>query len=165
MGGKCLSCAASDNRRLDSLTGRCIALLMYYDNMTMVCVPCAAGCLTCSSSSLCVSCLPGFFLSGSLCSDVCPNRTFKNIAAQVCQVCPYDCLTCKADGTCFTCNIDDFRQLDLVTLRCYPTPGYYESFQRASNKCNSNCSQCKSDNYCTKCANNYYLTATNQCLM
>ena len=81
-----------------------------------------------------------------------------------CQPCSYDCLSCNRLNICLNCSETVyFRQLDNVTLRCLPIPGYYDINRTVCVKCPSACSNCVSATYCTKCASGYFLNK-NMCI-
>jgi cysteine-rich repeat protein len=87
--GKCTDCSATvDFRVMDSATMRCLPLPGYYDNGVSQAVPCvAANCLTCTTSTKCLSCYTGKYLSGTSC-----------------LTCMANCANCTTATTCITCN-------------------------------------------------------------
>jgi hypothetical protein len=57
------------------------------------------------SSLQCTSCLPGLFLSSSLCLSTCPSGTFPSNSTSSCQTCDSSCSTCFGSGNnqCTSC--------------------------------------------------------------
>ena len=81
-----------------------------------------------------------------------------------CQPCSYDCFSCNRLNICLNCSETvDFRQLDNVTLRCLPIPGYYDVNRTMCAKCPNTCSNCISATYCTNCNPGYFLNK-NMCI-
>ena len=86
----CDSCLPSSNRVLTS--GQCLPAPGFYDNSTINAVPCVSPCATCTSVSVCVTCVTGYYLSGTSCVP-CSN----SIA---------NCTNCDITGvTCSDCHI------------------------------------------------------------
>jgi proprotein convertase subtilisin/kexin type 5 len=125
----CFSCdATTDFRQLNLTSGRCDPLPGYFESNVAISTPCSAGCATCQSLALCLSCQPSNYMLNSRCVSACPARFFPNTASQACQGCPFDCLTCNSVGACLSCDsTTDHRQLNAGTGRCDPQTGYYQS--------------------------------------
>ena len=60
-------------------------------------MPCVLPCLTCLSSSVCLSCSYDF-LYNNTCIGICPTRYFANLANKKCQSCSSGCKTCVMLG-------------------------------------------------------------------
>jgi hypothetical protein len=78
----------------------------YYDNLNEKCEPCAGTCITCSSASVCTSCIDNASIDFSQgCS--CDLRYVFNEQTKVCDyTCPDSCVTCsEEDGhVCSACT-------------------------------------------------------------
>ena len=120
----CSSCSASNNRAL-SASSTCDPLPGFFDNGTQLAPACLSPCNQCTSASACVTCVSGYFISGSACNDcssamtnclTCPNATacsscqlgfIVNATTNLCSVVPcYDlnCLSCPASmAVCVSC--------------------------------------------------------------
>ena len=93
--------------------GTCVQICPDFTYQAMVgsistCVPCVSPCDKCTgpSSSSCISCLSGFFLEGTSCSNVCPIGKYKNSIQNICSVCHPFCSSCfgEENSSCNTCN-------------------------------------------------------------
>jgi len=163
---KCLSCGASDFR---TLTGsRCVANQGYYDDgVNAMSVKCSPTCFACNSSNTCTQCYQSSFLDlSSQCVQNCGVRFFINTTILKCQSCPYDCYTCDSSGLlCSTCNFTtDFRTINLTSMRCVPSDGFYESSITVSAPCPTCCATCTSSTQCTSCKTSCYLNLNFSCL-
>jgi hypothetical protein len=120
--------------------------------LASVCVRCPEGCVGCSSSSVCISCMTGYLLNkDKLCRRQCSERTYADTLTLTCLDCPFDCLTCSSLGQCLSCSPSDFRELDNSTSRCIPLTGYFESFVSESGKCAGGCGRCLNSTVCYSC--------------
>ncbi|KAL4469505.1 hypothetical protein ABPG74_004758 [Tetrahymena malaccensis] len=121
----------------------------YYKN-SQHCSKCNQNCITCSDSSTCSKCSPGYFIN----------------ASNQCEKCfdPY-CLTCsgKNQQDCTSCNSvkQYFLQDDHSCTDCN-LDGYYKNSQQCS-KCNQNCLNCSDSSTCSKCSPGYFINVSNQC--
>jgi proprotein convertase subtilisin/kexin type 5 len=74
-----------------------------------VCLSCPQTCLTCTSSTVCVTCVPGYNLVGTQCvatnpvNPACLPAQFRAIPNWPCLNCPGFCITCNAANTCSQC--------------------------------------------------------------
>jgi len=184
--GSCTSCNDTiDNRIFDVDTKRCIPNEGYFQNIVSsairllftddqksnsarISLKCPNGCKSCSSATVCTTCV-GNFLYGligttALCYTDCPPRFYSNRQFKVCQPCPYDCLTCDKYSNCLTCDPNnDHRKLFDVTSRCLPLPGYYDNGTSTSSKCPATCSNCRNSSICSGCIQGYYLSIRSTC--
>lgn len=68
---------------------------------------CLTPCATCSSETVCVTCLFGFMEGsggGGRCTNVCPEGRYGDKNTHVCEMCDKDCRTClQAARTCTSC--------------------------------------------------------------
>lgn len=59
------------------------------------CTACVSPCLTCTSSTACLSCVAGSYLLGTSCGTSCPLGTYiANPTTNNCDPCSTSCLTC-----------------------------------------------------------------------
>lgn len=56
----------------------------YGNSATMTCVACTNNCETCSSETLCLSCILNYFLSGNVCGTTCVSPLYRNYVKKVC---------------------------------------------------------------------------------
>lgn len=125
------------------------------------------GCNQCSSNSVCISCVQGFYLDVStckpcwdvlkgclMCSDAntcvqCDFRYYLNASSNKCVTCTNvtNCLSCNSSVYCIDC-----------------VQGYYEDAGGCT-ICTKNCSNCVNGTHCTQCDNSFYLTASGTCAL
>ena len=132
-------CSACDNstdfRVMNTSTSRCLPLPGYYDDglSHIVALACNANCLTCTTSSTyCLSCPPGKFLSGTTCVGcVDPN-----------------CNNCTTSSNCWACVVPYSPSAYVCVLNCTLV--------------NGNCTSCSSTPTlaCTACATGFFLNTT-----
>lgn len=67
------------------------------------CQPCVSPCLSCISSSQCVSCVPDKYLLGYTCVASCPSGYYNSSFGQ-CASCISPCKTCTNQTTCLSCS-------------------------------------------------------------
>jgi proprotein convertase subtilisin/kexin type 5 len=151
----------------------------YGDTVSLWCLPCAPGCLTCFGPNLtrCYSCsstggVDYFLISGSNeCSQTCPSTMYYHNSTLRCLACPLTCSTCSDDGlTCSSCSYSPALGLNLYLapardsclVKC--PPGYWPNMTvYECQVCNEGCSNCfgGTSSQCTACANSsgtvYYL--------
>lgn len=140
----CLTCnGTTDFRTLKNSTGRCVAMVGYYDANVTICPKCHSSCVVCNSSAQCTP---------------CPVRTYRSSSTYNCEACPFDCYTCDMFTLlCLTCNgTTDFRTLNSTSGRCEPLPNYYESNTTVAAQCPSQCTRCSSATNCSSCVERYY---------
>lgn len=58
------------------------------------CFPCLSPCLTCINITYCLSCVPGYMLTGGSCSTSCSPAYYFNATSTSCQACSNGCLAC-----------------------------------------------------------------------
>lgn len=89
MDNKCLTCNdTSDFRYMDNTTMRCLPLPGYYDNGFTQALPCnPTNCLTCTSTTFCLTCAIGKFLTGTNTCINCIANCSNCTTATDCQVC------------------------------------------------------------------------------
>lgn len=80
---------------------------MYLDSSTSLCSNCTTPCLTCQTSSICSSCMDGYYM-----------QKVDNLATGKCLACDSNCQTCSGSPTyCLTCPTGS----TLVGLKCLTT--------------------------------------------
>ena len=103
------------------------------------CVQCGTGCSTCSSSSVCTVCLPGFYLNG-----------------EICEPCDNNCLTCETSAThCLSCDTGtnfDILHNDACLENC-PNKYFLDITGQNCLPCDSTCLTCSEPGIdkCTSC--------------
>ena len=117
-----------------------------FQDTSATCMTCNAGCSVCSSSTVCSSCVIGFYLSGSQCLSCNPS-----------------CLTCNGGlaNNCLSCNSPNL----FYQTTCFSTcpSGSFKDTSTTCMTCNTGCSTCSSSTVCSACVTSFYLTG-NQCL-
>lgn len=111
------------------------------DDWYRMCKDCNHNCLTCVSSSQCLSCRDNFFLSNQLCVRNCSPNAFPD-ENRVCRQCYETCQQCSGlfRNSCLTCRLDYFF-LRGECLGACPDPYFADPVRQ----------QCV-----TKCAEEYY---------
>ncbi len=59
-----------------------------------ICYNCTNPCLTCTSPTVCISCINGTYLYKNFCLTSCPVSTYKNLN-NFCISCNTNCVTCS----------------------------------------------------------------------
>jgi proprotein convertase subtilisin/kexin type 5 len=100
------------------LSGYCCSLGEYSSPTLRQCLPCESGCEVCTSSSTCLACSSGYYLSSSNCYSCqtscsaclnmatctgCSNGFYLNSSSTTCQLCATNCLQCDS-YSCKKCN-------------------------------------------------------------
>ncbi|KAL4463432.1 hypothetical protein ABPG72_003128, partial [Tetrahymena utriculariae] len=126
----------------------------FLDIQSQNCQLCTNNCNTCSSSTFCLNCLPGYYLSGNSCSQ-CSNICSQCTSTQSCSSCKdgyflYSDQSLSCDNSCSKCSS--------LTKCSVCSNGYYLD---TSNQYSQTCSQCQtgyfldiSSRRCTQCINN-----------
>lgn len=119
----CLSCASVSNNctscnssstspylNKTSTAGTCLTACssgMYPDTnqSPTLCVVCVTPCVTCTTQTACLSCVPGSYLYKTACLVSCPaNISIINSTLGICQPCDIVCASCSiAASNCTTC--------------------------------------------------------------
>jgi proprotein convertase subtilisin/kexin type 5 len=112
-----------------SPAGSCICQPGFYDNATLLCVACNFKCLTCNSSTVCLTCDQTTnyrIINGSQCSCM-PG--FYDTGAAICSICTFPCATCSSTSTlCNSCYSDRY----LSSNNCLCNNGTFLNF---TNQC------------------------------
>lgn len=88
---ECLTCSAALNRQFDASTSKCNCKnAFFHSTSTNDCQPCPSACVTCSSDTVCLTCVSSKYLS----------------ASNWCENCHSSCLTCNGglNSNCVTCD-------------------------------------------------------------
>jgi proprotein convertase subtilisin/kexin type 5 len=100
----CLSCTFDPNGVLTACSSCSSGFEVAPDGVS--CTPCALGCATCQAGS-CLSCLPTFILSGSLCSCESALKIFiynSEVSCRHCEDIFYGCTFCTTTGATTSCS-------------------------------------------------------------
>ena len=130
-GSRCLYCSsAMPGCSACSSASVCMACLTGYYKSGNKCYECPTGCASCSSSTSCSSCESGYTLSSGKCIRPCDSG----------------CSSCDTStGKCNTCK-----------------SGYFKNNLGRCTACPAGCSSCSSSSSCSKCASGYTMIG-NQC--
>lgn len=131
------------------------------------CFDCTNPCLTCSSSTVCLSCTkrsspPDFgantYLDAGVCKVTCPPGSLPNTSTSVCDACNTNCFTCSGTTTyCTSCTGSLKLYNNACTSSC-PSDGKWVDLNNVCNACVSPCSTCTGTvNTCTTCVSGYNL--------
>ena len=100
--GNCLTCKAT---YVFQPNGQCLCPPGTYQDTTVnpkVCRTCAAGCDTCSSSTVCTTCLATFIFSAGQCK--CQTGQYVDTVSKQCRSCHPSCVECStAANVCTKC--------------------------------------------------------------
>lgn len=135
----------------------------YPDTSSNLCAACQPPCSTCTSATVCLSCLLGYNLDGSLCKSNCSDGYLPINA--VCTACTSPCATCAgALTTCLTCHTSaSGNSLYLNAYRCLatcPNSTYPNGLNFQCSPCQSPCSSCNALSNCTECMGGFFLYGT-----
>jgi hypothetical protein len=180
----CLKCSSSS-------PGSCALCYPGYilsppsDNILTYCLPCAANCMSCTSSvnlATCTACYPGNFLSSGACQSCDPSCLTCTLACTSCtiQSATY-CTSCPVNSVLFnngTCsNVASVVNCGTGCASCIQdsvgnfacticSPGFMV-FSGYCIPCPSGCAQCSSANFgnCISCLTGYYFNLlTSSCM-
>lgn len=106
------------------------------------CVACNSACNGCSGSPTnCTACVPGFLLSGSVCTASCGAGAYYDTIATSCKTCPTTCSSCTSATVCTSCVNPLSNPVNGVCYNCiYP------------------CTTCSSYQICSACLTGFYLS-------
>ena len=111
------------------------------------CLSCPIGCAICLSATNCTSCLDLYFLLNYQCLGNCATGYWMDIGVNQCKNCDISCVNCSGPAS-FDCIACQVNQA-LVDGACY--------------QCDSNCSTCNGIGSfnCLSCTSQYYLQDSN----
>ena len=178
----CLDCFATTSFSCVS----CPDELVFYQNRCLVvcppklyrdgkfCVPCVYPCLTCSSKTICQSCVSDYYLNQKtfecVIAENCPERTFAHYDSQICQYCDKACLSCTgfSNYDCKECDFENAyvrvsRQCKILTCsdRQYILIDYLGRRAGCRN-CDKKCGRCDGPGptKCFDCSTGNFVTGT-----
>lgn len=158
----CTSCVSNSTYpylHLANSSGTCRTEcpLTYYPDTTqspILCVSCISPCATCKNSSICDSCIDGYFYYNQTCSLTCPaGITIANNGTKNCDLCSPQCATCAGNiSNCVTCASTAALYQGSCVSVC-PIPLVIKNGQCDS--CSTACLTCSiTFNNCTSCNTN-----------
>jgi|JI10StandDraft_1071094.scaffolds.fasta_scaffold345208_3 proprotein convertase subtilisin/kexin type 5 len=125
---------------------------MYATQTNYSCVSCQSPCGYCTSLTVCITCLNGFYLSNSSCVVECPaGYTGVN---QLCQVCLGNCATCSGSTTlCNSCKSNTyFMSANNSCVNSCGTGLYIDYLTQSCIACTSPCKTCtNTSDTCLSC--------------
>lgn len=131
----------------------------FFQNST-ICYACVSPCLTCTSATLCLSCIIDYYNNNFTCVNAssCPSGTFPNATAHNCDYCSNNCTTCSMiSSNCTSCSSPLFLYNDSCVSSC-PT-GMFQNGTLCQT-CVSPCLTCTSATVCLSCSTNFYTNFT-----
>ncbi len=97
----------------------------YYQNNgtnNKFCQVCQTPCKNCVNTTMCLSCVNGYFFYNYTCVTSCPDGYYKNSSSNICDICISPCKKCLNKTQCLSCDIG-FWDGTRCTIRC--TSGTY----------------------------------------
>lgn len=175
------SCACPNFASLQGSS--CVCQNGYYFISVSQCSACVGNCATCSSSSICLSCIDTVHMATPTCA--CPDNSglvsnscacnpgYYYTAPTVCSACQSPCATCNDQTTCVTC-VDSLHSSapncacpqpgSLVGSTCTCQAGYYFSSSTVCSACSNNCATCAtSPGICSVCKDTVHMSPAPNC--
>jgi hypothetical protein len=117
------------------------------------CASCVPPCKTCSSDSICLTCVANNFLYGSQCVVLCdPGMVVIN--GNECQFCDNSCKTCSSSNSSYCTSCSSVNNLylfnGLCSLSC-PLTYFKDQTSATCIACQPPCGQCLSLLTCSTC--------------
>jgi proprotein convertase subtilisin/kexin type 5 len=135
----------------------------YPDTPTSSCLPCQSPCSTCTSQSVCLSCLsnsskPYFDTTTNTCIAACPTGYYGSV--NVCVPCSILCKECSGNSTnCTICDTTQYAFFNNTCVALCPT-GYFNVSSNCT-QCDVSCLTCvTSPTNCLLCASGYVTNGT-----
>jgi hypothetical protein len=141
----------------------------YFISASWSCKPCSVPCLTCSSSSECITCIENservgsdclcikdYGFNGKIC-EKCENYSLNGY----CQECPVLCSKCESDLKCSSCESRSILQEGLceciegdtiINNHCKKCESFIED--KVCQSCPDLCTSCSARNECLSCIEN-----------
>ena len=132
------------------------------------CLPCPAGCTSCTSSSQCLQCNSTYFKQDSTCVASCPSiGYYTNYTGGYCNPCNEACTACNGNSiaNCTVCKGSNVVLVDNFGVgSCVATcpAGYFQSATMCNN-CPSTCASCTNSTTCHSCISGYFLLGSYSC--
>jgi proprotein convertase subtilisin/kexin type 5 len=171
----CTSCVSNSTPQVYLSGNQCVVTCpttTYANSTLQQCVQCVSPCQTCSSQTVCQSCVINFNLYQTSCLDgYCPGGTTP--IASVCVNCTSPCLSCSTSAsTCTSCIHGLTPEVYLANTICLqasqcPNGTYPDSSNNTCVNCSPPCLTCSSLTSCLSCMADYNLEGTlckSQCL-
>jgi proprotein convertase subtilisin/kexin type 5 len=129
---RCASCSTTATTCLSCLfpltlvSGSCVcptAKTLYFSGGTNgpYCTACVPECMTCSTLTVCASCVTTFTLNTTTNVCECQGAFYKQIYPSViCKACFTNCATCTFRTVCLTCVANYELRSDLPLCQCKP---------------------------------------------
>eukprot|EP00347_Sterkiella_histriomuscorum_P002038 403369714 len=159
----------------------------YFDATTSTCKTCLDPCTSCTNTTFCLYCDPGFkYIDDGFgkCikeTDPCPSGTFQDPSGLVvCKSCPAGCDTCSSSTQCTKCQNNYLLYGGQCLLEQCPSGTYIETDDKSCVDCDDSnciactyfeCLLCKSGTYLdnqkcvTKCPDGFYGdSVSNSCM-
>lgn len=144
----------------------------YYISSTNSCIICTPPCATCTSDTVCVTCVALYNLDGTSCVSTCSGN--KIPIDGVCRSCDPACLVCHTTtSNCSSCNAgylytDELKRCSSScpagyikfssNNSCIPVcPSPYYNLSGVCTLCPADCLSCVSSNNCTSCITGLFL--------
>lgn len=150
----CLTCVSPYLLFESSCLLGCPSALYY--QLESLCLICSSPCLTCSSSSSCLSCQLGYLFSTS-CLSSCQDGYYSDTLTSACRPCSSSCLTCESQTICLSC----LSPLNLYSYSCISQcPSGTYAHNSICVNCLQPCSSCTNSSYCLNCSIGYLSALT-----
>lgn len=139
------------------------------DLTTLTCYACVSPCAICSNYSICISCVPFYFLNGTSCLSLCPDGTYVLNSSGIisCIGCNILCATCNSGSTnCTSCPNNTFLSNNscLNSSSC-PSGTFANTNNNTCSSCQSPCITCSGPSFCQSCiGNNSIFLGNGSCL-
>lgn len=126
------------------------------------CQACVSPCVSCISSTQCLSCINGYYFYNYACTTTCPNGYFPEVNGNICDNCISPCNNCVDKTTCLSCKIGYWNGVN-CTIVC-PNGYFGNNVTNNCDLCDTSCLTCSnSSTSCTSCKSPLYLQNM-QCL-
>ncbi|CAG9316737.1 unnamed protein product [Blepharisma stoltei] len=176
------ACVCPANSNWSSSSNSCVCNAGFYlDNFTGQCYQCGGNCQTCSSQSVCTSCIDSVHAQPPACD--CPSTSINTNGVCTCAsgtvfnnniCCPSDCNTCDQSGNCTACNNPTMTIVNnvclcsahssLVNNLCVCDTGYFMDTNNVCQPCPSGCATCSSDGVCLSCTDPHMVLSYPTCV-
>jgi proprotein convertase subtilisin/kexin type 5 len=129
------------------------------------CSACPSQCLTCTSATICQSCITNYYLLNNLCLTSCPNGYYPINPEQICSPCnsvnnTAHCDNCLALNVCVNCLFPYYfnSSAKVCVVSCNTNEIILNS---TCFSCRSFCSTCQGTvSTCTSCLSGYFLLSS-----
>ena len=146
---RCLTCNSTLFRVLDSTSTSCVCQNGYYEDSSLICQPCTAGCVSClynGTNSICSGCNSSLMRTMGAANLTCDCITgYYQDSNNVCNMCTVGCLACSYNGTAAICSACDStlnRVMGSGNLTCPCTSGFFLNANNTCSACPLGCISC-----------------------